>query len=213
MTLSQQIAQAITIQISEGKLKPGYRLLENELTEQFNTSRAPIREALYILEKDGVVERKPRRGVFVKELSKKELTDLYETVYRLLEITLVKIMTSVSEEQLSPLFKLVEEMEETIQGKEIKKCFTLLRELQMNLFVLSNNDILKELYSNINNRLAPYRYISISYPSSLESSVEEYREILNGLREKDFEKVRANLSKKENRALSILEKVVEDTLT
>lgn len=208
ITLSQKIAETIAVQIAEGKLKPGERLLENELTEVFGTSRAPIREALYILEKEDIVERIPRRGVFVKKHTKKELLDLYDAVYRLTEIALQKGMEQATEQQLQELQNLVNEMEATIQTREVKKCFGLLEELQKKFFDLSNNEVLKELYLKLNNRLIPFRYISLSHPSSLEKSVAEYKEIVGGLAEKSHERVIANLRIKEKRALSVLEKVV-----
>jgi DNA-binding GntR family transcriptional regulator len=209
ITLSQQIAQAIAIQISEGKLKPGDRLLENELTEQFGTSRAPIREALYILERDGIVERIPRRGVFVKKYTKKELLDLYDIYYHLQEIALLKVMKNATEQQINHLNHLVAQLENTIGGREIKNYFNLLDDLQVYIFSLSNNEVLKDLYLKIKNQLTPFRYISLSHPSSLDHSTKEYKEILMGLAEKDIEKVNINLRKKEKRALSILEKIVD----
>jgi DNA-binding GntR family transcriptional regulator len=208
ITLSQKIAEAIALQIAEGKIKPGERLLENELTDIFGTSRAPIREALYILEKEGIVERLPRRGVFVKKHTKKELFDLYDAVYRLTEIALQKGMDIATEEQLANLKKLVSQMETNIQNRDVKKFFVLLRDLHIQFFDLSNNEVLKDLYLKLNNRLTPFRYISLSHPSSLEKSIAEYKEILKGLEEKDIERIVSNLRIKEQRALSVLEKVV-----
>jgi DNA-binding GntR family transcriptional regulator len=208
ITLSQKIAEAIALQIAEGKLKPGERLLENELTDIFGTSRAPIRESLYILEKEGIVERIPRRGVFVKKHTKKELYDLYDAVYRLTEIALQKGMELATEEQLINLKSLVNQMETNIQNREVKKFFILLKDLHMQFFDLANNEVLKDLYLKLDNRLTPFRYISLSHPSSLEKSIAEYKEILKGLEEKDSGRIISNLRIKEKRALSVLEKVV-----
>jgi DNA-binding GntR family transcriptional regulator len=210
ITLSQKIAEAIALQIAEGRLKPGERLLENELTDVFGTSRAPIREALYVLEKEGIVERVPRRGVFVKKHTQKELSDLYETVYRLTEITLLKGMELATEKQLSDLKNLVHLMETNIQNKDVKKFFNLLKELHIQFFNLSNNEVLKDLYLKLNNRLTPFRFMSLSHPSSLVKSIAEYKEILKGLEEKDSERIISNLRIKEKRALTVLEKVVVD---
>lgn len=208
-TLSQRISEAIAIRVSEGKLKPGDRLLEIELTKEFGTSRAPIREALFILERDGIVERVPRKGVFVKKRTKKELFDLYEVVYRLLEIALTKLMTLYTDEQSQQLEGIIVQMEETLKEKEIKKCFSLLEELQLKFFVFSNNEVLSDLYMKINSQLIPFRYISLSHPTSMERSVAEYNEILKGLKDKDLTRILTSLKRKEERALSILEKYVD----
>lgn len=210
VTLSQKIAQAIADQIAEGKIKPGERLLEHELTAAFGTSRAPIREALYILEKEGIVERIPRRGVFVKRYSSRELFDLYDVVYRLEEIALQKVIQHASDEQLDELEKLIDQMALMVTGRNVKKFYSILEELHVKFFDLSNNLVLKELYLKINNQLRPFRYISLSYPSSLEHSLAEYREILNGLRKKDGNHVKTFLLKKEKRALTILENYAKE---
>lgn len=207
-TLSQRISEEITIKISEGVLKPGDRLLEIELTKEFGTSRAPIREALFILEKDGIVERIPRKGVFVKQRTKKELLDLYEVVYRLLEIALTKLMESRTEDQLNKIESLIGKMGETLEGKKVKQYFELLEELQMDFFVFSNNTVLKDLYTRINGQIIPFRYISLSHPTSMEHSIQEYNEILIGLKEQNIRKILESLKRKEKRALVILEKFV-----
>ncbi|MBX9973606.1 GntR family transcriptional regulator [Cytobacillus firmus] len=208
-TLSQRISDEIAIKISEGVLKPGDRLLELELTKEFGTSRAPIREALFILEKDGIVERVPRKGVFVKKRTKKELFDLYEVVYRLLEIALTKLKNSRTDEQLKKIENLINKMGETLEGNKVKKCFDLLEELQKDFFVFSGNTVLEDLYMRINSQLIPFRYISLSHPASMDHSIGEYKEILIGLKEKDIQKILASLKRKEKRALAILEKFVD----
>lgn len=208
-TLSQKIAAEISMRISEGMMKQGERLLENDLMESFGTSRAPIREALFILEKNGFAERIPRRGVFVKSYSKKELFDLYDTVYRLLEIVVKKIIQNTGENSLIQLDQLVQEMEHIIQGKKVKQYFQLIEQFQMELFDLTGNLVLKDLYLRIENQLTPFRYMSLTHSSSLEMSIEEYKEILVGLKEKDEMVALNGLHKKEMRALCILEKVIE----
>ncbi|MBT2689840.1 GntR family transcriptional regulator [Bacillus sp. ISL-47] len=209
-TLSQRISEEIAIKISEGALKPGDRLLELELTKEFGTSRAPIREALFILEKDGIVERVPRKGVFVKKRTKKELLDLYEVVYRLLEIALTKLMDSRTDVQLKKIENLIIKMEETLEGNKVKQCFDLLEELQKDFFVFSGNTVLEDLYMRINSQLIPFRYISLSYPTSMEHSIREYSEIMAGLKEKDLTRILETLKRKEKRALTVLEKFVDN---
>ncbi|GLB60632.1 GntR family transcriptional regulator [Cytobacillus sp. NCCP-133] len=209
-TLSQRISEEIAIKISGGALKPGDRLLELELTKEFGTSRAPIREALFILEKDGIVERVPRKGVFVKKRTKKELLDLYEVVYRLLEIALTKLMDSRTDVQLKKIENLIIKMEETLEGNKVKQCFDLLEELQKDFFVFSGNTVLEDLYMRINSQLIPFRYISLSYPTSMDHSIREYSEIMAGLKEKDLSKILESLKRKEKRALTVLEKFVDN---
>lgn len=202
-TLSQQIAESITMQIIEGHHKPGDRLYEGKLTEQFGTSRAPIREALYILEKEGIVERSPRRGVFVRNYTAKELFDLYDMIYRLEEIALEKACHLISERQLLQLDQLILKMAVEAKEKRIRNYFELMEQLQVSFFEITSNDVLKEVYLNLIKRITPFRFMSISHPSSIESSIEEYIGIVDGLNHRDLEQVKSYLKRKEKRALDI----------
>ncbi|WP_248959290.1 GntR family transcriptional regulator [Sphaerisporangium perillae] len=64
-------------EILSGALAPGERLIEEQLTQRFGTSRAPLREALRSLGQQGLVEHLPRRGVRVAELSRKDVDELF----------------------------------------------------------------------------------------------------------------------------------------
>jgi DNA-binding GntR family transcriptional regulator len=64
-------------EILSGALRPGARLIEEQLTRRFGTSRAPLREALRLLGQQGLVEHLPRRGVRVVELSARDIAELF----------------------------------------------------------------------------------------------------------------------------------------
>ncbi|MBY8918369.1 GntR family transcriptional regulator (plasmid) [Nitratireductor sp. L1-7-SE] len=76
--LVTQIARQITEAIVTGHLKPGERLTELQLSREFGTSRAPVREAARLLESQGLVTFSPRRGFFVRTFSASEMRDIYE---------------------------------------------------------------------------------------------------------------------------------------
>lgn len=72
-TLCENIAERLVEAILSGKLKPGSRLNESELSRQLQVSRAPIREALHQLQEQGLVVHQPRRGMFVVSLTEKNI--------------------------------------------------------------------------------------------------------------------------------------------
>ena len=76
--LRLQIADRIRKAIVSGKLRPGTVIVETALAEQMNVSRAPIREAIQILEADGLVETAAYKGKRVKPLTAREVTETYE---------------------------------------------------------------------------------------------------------------------------------------
>jgi DNA-binding GntR family transcriptional regulator len=64
-------------QILDGSLKPGTRLMQQDIARQFGLSRVPLREAIRKLEGERLVVVVPRRGVTVPDLSDEDLTDIY----------------------------------------------------------------------------------------------------------------------------------------
>jgi DNA-binding GntR family transcriptional regulator len=78
LSVAEQIAERLSASIIEGVYQPGERLYENEISALFSVSRGPIREALRILEMEGLVKILRRRGAKVTDLSIEEINDIFE---------------------------------------------------------------------------------------------------------------------------------------
>src|SRR5690242_9948934 len=76
-SLVGKIASDVAKAISEGRLAPGDELNSVDLASRYGTSRTPVREALMLLEKEGLVEIPPRRRPRVARIDLKEIEDLY----------------------------------------------------------------------------------------------------------------------------------------
>jgi DNA-binding GntR family transcriptional regulator len=75
--LRVSVAEIIRQAIVNGTMSPGTPIVEMALAEQLNVSRAPVREAIQILEADGLIESVPYKGKRVKPLTLKEVEELY----------------------------------------------------------------------------------------------------------------------------------------
>jgi DNA-binding GntR family transcriptional regulator len=78
-SLPEQIHAALEDQIISGGVRPGERLLTDELAARYGVSRIPVREALRSLHEAGWVDIRPRYGVYVRARSERELTQLFES--------------------------------------------------------------------------------------------------------------------------------------
>ena len=72
------LAAALRLDIAEGRLEPGVALRQDELAERFHTSRIPVREALRMLEAEGLVTYAPNRGAVVTIVSAREVQEMLE---------------------------------------------------------------------------------------------------------------------------------------
>lgn len=75
LSLRIRAANAIRDAIIEGKFKPGDKIPEKELAEELGISRTPVREAIHVLEQQGLVEIRPKYGTFIATLDWQEVSD------------------------------------------------------------------------------------------------------------------------------------------
>lgn len=83
-TLVDTVVEKLRESILSGRISPGERLVEAELARELGISRGPIREALAVLEKDGIVINVPRRGKFLPAFDAETIDELY-SLRRMLE--------------------------------------------------------------------------------------------------------------------------------
>ena len=78
LSLPEQIAARLSERITAGAYTPGRRVMEQEVSLEFGVSRGPVREALRLLERDGLVTILPRRGAQVTRLSIEEVREIFD---------------------------------------------------------------------------------------------------------------------------------------
>ena len=75
--LSNSLFHQLRTDILQGKLKPGEKLTEQRICQEYVVSRTPVREAFQKLENDGLIETIPNRGAFVVGVSDRDIADMY----------------------------------------------------------------------------------------------------------------------------------------
>lgn len=114
-TLSDYVADQLRQAILTDKFKPGQRLVEQELAESLQTSRGPVRDALKMLETEGLVLRRSHRGAFVAQLKPEDVIEIY-TLREALESMAIRFaIRKATDEQIDELAKIVSEMEQLAQ--------------------------------------------------------------------------------------------------
>lgn len=100
---SEVTVELIKEAIFQGRLKPGDRLKEEELAAELGTSRTPVREALLVLQAEGMAVSTPNRGAIVRAYTLHELVDLYQLRALLEGFAAQRAATNLTDEQIESL--------------------------------------------------------------------------------------------------------------
>ena len=118
-TLRENVAKVIREKILNKELKPGMRIIEQNLSDELEVSRGPIREALRQLEQEGVVEYTRNVGCSVKEITIKDLYEIYllRSTYEILAVKLCG--GQFEQEDIERMEEVLEHMKELKNYEEV----------------------------------------------------------------------------------------------
>ena len=110
---SQQIANSLKEEILSGKFPPGVRIRQEDIAEQFGASRSPVREALRILEAEGLINLVAHTGAWISHLSLAECEEMYQIRERVEPLLLRLSIPAMTDSVIAELSDLVNQMEAT----------------------------------------------------------------------------------------------------
>lgn len=189
-TITEQVASAIREAIAEGRIPPASRLLEVSLAREMGTSRAPVREALSQLEREGLVTKEPNRGARVVELTEETIREV-ASLRGLLEGFAASLAAErLSEIQFKDLESILEDLGEAAQRGDYARLVEM--DYQFHAFICraSGHRTLYETWSAISGKVRLYLSTTNLMYRDLRAVVRGHGEILAALRSRD--RVRAN---------------------
>lgn len=109
-TMAEDVARRLREAISDGKLKPGQRIGQEAIAEDFGVGRMPVREALRRLEAEGLVVIRAHSGARVATLDLGECEEIYKMRERLEPLALAESIEQITREQVKVAAELVTEL-------------------------------------------------------------------------------------------------------
>ncbi len=190
-SVADQIAVRMAGVITLDLVHAGQRLLEQDISEVLNVSRAPVREALRILERERLVEFQPRRGAIVTAPDAAELTDIFTVRGALYAIMLRQLMQECPAALERVLAEHVVRLAKA--AKESADAFAV-GSFLLNLAIadLCGNRLLAELLKSIALRTLRYvRLGRVANPKRIPKSVQTWRALHKAVADRDTDAVLA----------------------
>ena len=175
--------------ILRGELKPGERLMEIRLANQLGVSRTPIREAIRMLELDGLVIMVPRKGAQVAQITEKDLNDVLEVRLGLEELAVKLACQRITESELQKLYQAsrsFEQMLETTETDDLQKLAKADVAFHDVIYQATNNERLIQLLNNLREQMYRYRIEYLKDVKSRRSLVEEHDALYERMKNRDL---------------------------
>lgn len=157
--LRDKIAGVLRRWILDGTLQPGERLIELNISRKLNVSRAPLREALWALERQGLVEIRPHHGAAVTLLSPESIREIFE-IREILELHAAKkLRAHLGGKARDAMQKALEALEQAAEARDMTRFCEADFEFHKTLWKLSGNRHLAETLVAISARFFGYALI------------------------------------------------------
>jgi len=181
LIIYEQLVNAIV----SGEIEEGQRIVESDLTRAFNVSRSPVREALKLLEIDGLIELIPYRGVVVTQITANDVRENLELKGMVEGYAAWVGARTFGKEIIAQLESILAELEKHIADNEFQS--VLEANIRFHRVIVENvkNEKLKKFYEGLTKSIRRLYTISFAMTSGWEFSLAEHREILDNIKAKD----------------------------
>jgi DNA-binding GntR family transcriptional regulator len=186
LALSQQIANSLKEEILSGKYPPGVRIRQEDIAEQFGASRSPVREALRILEAEGLINLVAHTGAWISHLSLSECEEMYQLRERVEPLLLRLSIPHITDALIAELQDLVLQMEATT---DVETFLRLDRQFHLLSYSKAETVLVGEMVNRLWNTTQHYRraYSQMMASTSFKPAHYEHHLLLASIIKRDVD--------------------------
>lgn len=157
-TLHEGILTRLRDFIVEGNLADGARVPERQLCDMLGISRTPLREALKVLASEGLVDLLPNRGARVRQLSARDLAELFDVMGGLEALAGRLACENISDEEFGEVERLHHEMYGFYLRRDMHGYFRCNQSIHEKIVAAARNEVLSATYGSFAGRVRRVRY-------------------------------------------------------
>ena len=210
LPLRDVVFQTLREAILRGELKPGERLMELQLAAQLGVSRTPIREAIRMLEQEGLAVTMPRKGAEVAKMTLKGMEDVFEFREALDILACQLACDRITDEVLVTLEEKKKAFEASLEIKDVKIIADADISFHDVIYEATGNPKLIALLSNLREQIYRYRveYLKAtdSYPILIKEHDDIYQSLVRHNREEATVAIREHVK---NQAIAVKDVIIK----
>ena len=175
--------------ILRGDLQPGERLMEIHLAKKLGVSRTPVREAISMLEQEGLAVTYPRRGAQVAKMTVKDLDDVLEIREVLDTLATSLACRNMNSDDINNLAAACADFEKATRGNDIREVVRTDEAFHNVIYEASGNPRLRAILLNLKGQMYRFRFEYVKDKSNYPFLIKEHKDILEALKTRNEEEV------------------------
>ncbi len=175
--------------ILRGDLQPGERLMEIHLAKKLGVSRTPVREAISMLEQEGLAVTYPRRGAQVAKMTVKDLDDVLEIREVLDTLAASLACRNMNSDDINNLAVACADFEKATRGNDIREVVRTDEAFHNVIYEASGNPRLRAILLNLKGQMYRFRFEYVKDKSNYPFLIKEHKDILEALKTRNEEEV------------------------
>lgn len=175
--------------ILRGDLQPGERLMEIHLAKKLGVSRTPVREAISMLEQEGLSVTYPRRGAQVAKMTVKDLDDVLEIREVLDTLAASLACRNMNSDDINNLAAACADFEKATRGNDIREVVRTDEAFHNVIYEASGNPRLRAILLNLKGQMYRFRFEYVKDKSNYPFLIKEHKDILEALKTRNEEEV------------------------
>lgn len=192
--LAVEVTDRLRRMILDGRLHPGDKVREKELTESFGVSRTPLREALKVLAAEGLLDLIPNRGAIVALQTGLELREIFPVLAALEALACEQAAVAASRAELDGIAALTADLRVSYERADRASYFDVNQSIHSAIMAAGKNTTLMRSHSVLAGRVQRARYQANLTPARWAQAVDEHEHISAALAARDAERA-GNLMK------------------
>ena len=211
MPLRDVVKNTLRSAILRGDLKPGERLMEIHLAKQLGVSRTPVREAIRLLEIEGLAVTVPRRGAHVAKMTEKDLEDVLEIREALDELAVKDACLRMTDDDYKELEEAFAEFKKTCASNDVRVIAEADENFHSVIYRASKNPKLVVIVENLKEQMYRFRYEYLRGIEDFSNLIAEHEAIMKDLAERNEDAVREEMHKHLRNQIDCVRDVIRNT--
>ena len=208
LALHDKVVSRLRTMLVEGRIAPGAKLNERELSEQLRVSRTPLREAIKLLAAEGLVDLLPNRGAVAVKLTEADVLNTFELLGMLEGMSGELAAQRITEPELAELRALHYEMLACFSRRDLSGYYRLNARIHAGINEAAKNPLLTSTYRSVNARVQSLRFRTNQDEAKWKRAVADHEAMLKALEAHDAAALRdvlmAHLVNKRDRVLALM---------